>query len=383
MADELRRVRTQFIKRSNVALISQLLDDLLDDGVLNDGEKEAIVQGYSVIQDRAREVTSMVIKKGDDASWKMIAHLKERDLNLFTVLGLNTPLHPCSPAAASNQNKAPRQDGGANCSYPVTEASKKNRVALLITNIEFSNPSQNRGGARKDQENMERVLRWLHYDVVSHTNLTGKQIEEAVVDFAKHPKLKSTDSVVVIIMSHGKLGKVLGVGPQPDEFLLSEIYEQLSTKKCPALLDKPKIIVVQACRVDGPAHPGKAIYITASTAVHLILESIFTEQSGTVYVEDGTGEYIEDSLRSAHREKDFISLLSCTPDTVSYRHNREGSVLIQYITDVFEQHAKNDHIEELFRKVMQRFEESFGNDKYQMPTKERCSLARHFFFFPQ
>ncbi|KAM9801653.1 caspase a-like [Neosynchiropus ocellatus] len=384
MADELGRVRKTFISSSNRALLSQLLDDLLDDGVLNDGEKEAIEEGYSIIQDRARQLISIVIKKGDDASWKMIAHLKERDNNLFTVLGLKA--RPCTPAAASlnqNVNMAPWQDGDANCLYPVTEATRKNRVALLITNIEFSNPSNNRKGAKADQKNMEHMLRWLHYDVVSLTNLTGQQIEDAVVEFSKHPKLKSTDSVVVIIMSHGKLGKVLGVGPQPDEFLLSKVYEQLSTDKCPALLDKPKIIIIQACRVDGPKHKRKITYISTYSGAHLTLSSIFTEQSGTVYVEDGTDEYIEDALRSAHREKDFISLLSCTPDTASYRHPEEGSVLIQYLADVFAEHAKEDHIEELFRKVMQRFEVSFAKDKYQMPTKDRCSLARHFFFFPR
>lgn len=59
--------------------------------------------------------------------------------------------------------------------------------------------------------------------------------------------------MIVVLMSHGKLGAVLGVewkhdDENPDEFPVNSIYEHLGPEKCPALLDKPKIIIIQACR---------------------------------------------------------------------------------------------------------------------------------------
>lgn len=83
--------------------------------------------------------------------------------------------------------------------------------------------------------------------------MSPQAIEDAVVDFSKHPKLKDTDSVVVVIMSHGRLGVVAGVSTQSetfedDHFSLDNIYGRLGPKDCPALLNKPKIIIVQACR---------------------------------------------------------------------------------------------------------------------------------------
>lgn len=83
--------------------------------------------------------------------------------------------------------------------------------------------------------------------------VSSQAIEDAVVDFSKHPKLNDTDSVLVVIMSHGKLGVVVGVGTQSepfeeDHFSLDKIYEHLGPKGCPALLNKPKIIIIQACR---------------------------------------------------------------------------------------------------------------------------------------
>lgn len=85
----------------------------------------------------------------------------------------------------------------------------------------------------------------------------SQAIDDAILQFSKHPKLKETDSVIVVIMSHGKLGKVLGVDwkkgdEKPDEFLIGNIYKHLGSEKCPALLDKPKIIIIQACRGGDP-----------------------------------------------------------------------------------------------------------------------------------
>lgn len=83
-----------------------------------------------------------------------------------------------------------------------------------------------------------------------------QEIDEALMKFSKNPKLKETDSVFVVIMSHGKLGAVLGVNfrdEEPDEFPVDNIYKHLGTEKCPALLNKPKVIIIQACR-GGDSH---------------------------------------------------------------------------------------------------------------------------------
>uniref|UniRef100_A0A8C6SPL7 Caspase-1 n=1 Tax=Neogobius melanostomus TaxID=47308 RepID=A0A8C6SPL7_9GOBI len=231
--------------------------------------------------------------------------------------------------------------------YPVTSNSIKNRVALLITNITFAE-LKNRRGAEKDEENMEELLSTLGYEVVKHTNLTAKKMENALDDFSKHPKLKETDSVFVVISSHGQYGAVHGVNHKPDEpdvLKVDDIYDKLNAKSCPALVDKPKIIIIQACS-------GK--------------------ETGSVLVqadEVAVREIEEDVLRFTHKEKDFIALLSSTPRQSIYSRRFQNKLL-------------KDHIEELFRKVMKRFGEGKElPDRRQMPTKDRCTLTRLFFFF--
>ncbi|XP_049913667.1 uncharacterized protein LOC126398392 isoform X2 [Epinephelus moara] len=386
MADELARVRRKFVDKVSKVLIKQLLDDLLDDGVLNDGQKDSIVEEYSTTADKARVLIDTVKKKGDEASRKLIAHIHSRDSTLYSELGLSC-VQPAQPAAVrlSEQEWSITLNPATesfwmdkvkdNNVYPVDKKSIKNRVALLITNIKFTDEKLNRNGADKDEENMEKLLTALKYEVVKYTNLTGKAIDDAILKFSKHPKLKETDSVIVVIMSHGKLGKVLGVDwkkgdEKPDEFLIDNIYKHLGSEKCPALLDKPKIIIIQACRGE---EEGSAF----------VRDVVSDDASQSNLPPPADEDNLEaDTVKCVHKEKDFTALLSCTPDTVSYRQRDLGSFLIQYIVEVFNTFAHKDDIEELFRRVMQRFEKFSPRTKRQMPTKDRCTLIKRFYFFP-
>ncbi|XP_074498304.1 caspase a-like isoform X5 [Sebastes fasciatus] len=387
---ELARVRSKFVEKVSNPLLKDLLDDLLHDGVLNDGQKDSILEENTNRADKARSLIDTVKRKGDEASRKMIAHLHSRDLMLYSELGL-TCGEPAQPGpqmkAAGPQMKqewstvllpTPKEfwEKKLNDSevYPAAEKSIRNRVALLITNITFTDKRSNRNGAEKDEEDMEKLLTGLGYEVVKYTNLTGKEIDDAVIRFSKHPKLRETDSVVVVIMSHGKLGAVLGINwtkeKSDDVFPINNLHKHLGTENCPALLHKPKIIIIQACR---------------------------GEDKGSVLVKDGADQDVacddvlqpddmddieDDALEFVNKEKDFISLLSCTPDTVSYRDTVNGSLLIQYIVDVFFTFAHKEEIEKLFKKVMRRFEDFSIEYRRQMPTKDRVTLTKDFYFFP-
>ncbi|XP_030599707.1 caspase-1-A-like [Archocentrus centrarchus] len=394
-------VRTGFVDNVSKPVIKQLLDDLVEGGVLNDGESESVREDNGTRADMARDLIDIVRKKGDKASSKMITYIQRRDSSLYEKLGLldNQPAPEPLEQEPSKQ-EPPKQEEWSdtlkhtteqfwrgklrdNSIYPVTKEAFKNRVALLITNIKFTDATLNRNGAEKDQENMEKLLSALGYEVVKYTNLTGKEINEALIEFSKHPKLKETDSVVVVIMSHGKLGAVLGVDykktlsntEKQDEFPIDNIYKQLGPEKCRALLDKPKIIIIQACR----GEKAGAVLVSDSTKQDLVCDDVKQPSPSLPAEEEGLED---DTLRCVHKEKDFICLLSCTPDTVSYRQRDHGSILIQYIVQVFNTFAHEDDIEELFRKVMHRFEDFKTQNKRQMPTKDRCTLIRRFYFFP-
>uniref|UniRef100_A0A8C6SNK7 Caspase-1 n=1 Tax=Neogobius melanostomus TaxID=47308 RepID=A0A8C6SNK7_9GOBI len=328
-------------------MITQFLDNLLDEGVLKFEEKDKIIKANRTTAKKARDLIDKVMNKGDEV--RLILHLQMKDLPLYKHLCQTCDcviILCCSCTGDSWIIHIFR------CKYilkimwiyPVTLKSIKNRVALLITNITFAE-LKNRPGAEKDEENMEKLLSTLGYEVVKHTNLTAEVF------------LKETDSVFVVIMSHGQYGAVHGVNHKPkvpDVLKVDDIYDNLNAMGCPALVDKPKIIIIQACR-------GKE---TGS-----VLKCDSVEDDAVAY-----GVIKEDDSQYRHKEDDFLAFLSSTPHTVSYRHISQGSFLIQFTVDIFRANVLKHHIEDLFLKVCCVYR--------QMPTKDRCTLTQHFFLFP-
>lgn len=89
---ELGKVRSKLVGKMSRQVIKQLLDDLLKDGVLNDGEKDSILEENSTSSDMARCLIDMVKKKGQEASRKLFTHLQKRDPTLSAELELPSGL---------------------------------------------------------------------------------------------------------------------------------------------------------------------------------------------------------------------------------------------------------------------------------------------------
>uniref|UniRef100_A0A4W5RKW4 CARD domain-containing protein n=1 Tax=Hucho hucho TaxID=62062 RepID=A0A4W5RKW4_9TELE len=67
-AQQLHGVRTKFIEKASKVILDQLMDDLLEDKVLNDGEIEGIKEKYKQRADKARQLIDSVRRKGNIAS---------------------------------------------------------------------------------------------------------------------------------------------------------------------------------------------------------------------------------------------------------------------------------------------------------------------------
>ncbi|XP_042565931.1 caspase a-like [Clupea harengus] len=378
-AVKLTNVRTKFVEKVSAGVLKQLLDDLNEGRILNEEEMESVIEEHKARTDKARCLIDMVRKKGEKSSNKMIEYIKKRDENLYDELGFATAPTPLPQVAtpmpqvsvensdesfvsevlltSSEQFKSQKLQEGNGIYKPQDKPGRK-RLALLINNVKFDRESMLRRGAEKDEERMEFLLKELGYEVVKHRDLSGEEMDRAVRDFSKREEHATSDSTFVVIMSHGKRDAILGVhwdsgNPNPDVFHIDKMYNHLNTKGCPGLRNKPKVILIQACRggEDG----------------HVWMSDGMQDDSAAIESDD-----------MEHKEKDFISLLSCTPDTKSYRDVEKGTFFVQYLVEEFNTHAHKDHVEELFTKVMRRFEKF----PRQMVCKDRTTLSRHFYLFP-
>uniref|UniRef100_A0A667XMZ5 Caspase a n=1 Tax=Myripristis murdjan TaxID=586833 RepID=A0A667XMZ5_9TELE len=394
---QLFRARRMFVAKISTPVMADLLNDLLADRILNEREREWVFEEHLARADRASCLIDMVRRKGARASQEMITNLQNIDPLLHNVLFPTDKLVGqletsdmviikckifCLPFTCGMDSVIKMKYSSFSTkrstmkAYPVMPKSNRTRVALLINVRNFVNKKWIRKGSEKDDAAMATLLTALGYRVVrpetgEPRKYTGEDIDKAVKDFAQLPDLSQTDSVIVVIMSHGKKGAVYGsrgkaVNPneKDDLFPIDNIFEYLNAKNCPALRDKPKVIIINACRGGDSlifvieTNPGKCSHRPADT------------------------DALEEDDIKVHIEKDFIAFLSCTPGNVSWRHPFFGSPFIQYLVEVFNTFSHKDHLEELFTKVINRFDQGPTPAITQMPVKDRCSLSKHFYLFP-
>lgn len=82
-------------------------------------------------------------------------------------------------------------------------------------------------------------------------SVTSQGMEAALEDFSQHNEHKYSDSAFLIMMSHGGPEGIYGINLDENEddiFPVDKIFHYLGSENCPGLIDKPKIILIQACR---------------------------------------------------------------------------------------------------------------------------------------
>ncbi|XP_069729997.1 caspase-1-like isoform X2 [Phaenicophaeus curvirostris] len=392
MAEErLWNARKSFVARVSNAVISELLDDLLHQRVLNLEEADEVRAEHKVRADKARCLIENVLLKGSKASRIFITSLRNRDRNLAEHLRLLNDMGPPSVQPTSPDPEVPpelpassqgqqwirqcclgdyqrfRETLGDQI-YPIhLPQETRTRRALLICNIDFEHLSR-RNGAEVDVEGMTKLLEGLGYAVDVHLNLTSQEMATVMKDFANRKEHLTSDSTFLVFMSHGVRAGLCGTKSRDettDILSLDTIYKEFNNKHCQALLGKPKVVIIQSCR---GARVGSVMVSDSADAAMPTTSSSPTIPAG---LED-------DAVCEVHLESDFATFHSSTPDTVSWRSSVTGSLFIKCLIEQFQNHAWNSDIQELFRKVQY----SFGKFPRQLPAQERVTMLRKFYLFP-
>ncbi|KAG8590090.1 hypothetical protein GDO81_006630, partial [Engystomops pustulosus] len=265
-------VRPQLVKSCSSALIKDLLDDLLHENILSDLEVEYINEVFPARADRCRELIDTVKRKGDYSSNVLLQRIIDKDPKLGKELGLTEPVKPPLPVKETGQQET---NGIILCSeaeyrdittkekeiYPIREKRNRKRLALIICNIEFEDECiKYRKGANVDLEGMKKLLEELDYTVQCEVNLTAEAMRTTLKTFALKTEHKQSDSTFLVFMSHGERDIIYGtdctrelVNGQArvttNSVLHTDyIFETFNNFNCPGLRDKPKVIIIQACR---------------------------------------------------------------------------------------------------------------------------------------
>ncbi|XP_074072680.1 caspase-1-like isoform X2 [Macrotis lagotis] len=373
MADKiLKQKRRLFVESVDKGVINGLLDDLLEVKVLNQEQMEIVREENQTVRDKARVLIDAVICKGPKASQCLITSICVRDEHLADQLGLSSAPLAIQASTTDTLKLCSYEDFQklrkemAGKIYPVMEKETRTRLALIICNMEFDQLPK-RDGAQHDIKGMHELLQGLGYRVVVKENLTALEMESALQQFASHPEHLTSDSTFLVLMSHGVPGGICGKDYTEEArkiLPVDRIFQIFNTSNCPSLKDKPKIIILQACR-------GRNLGV------------VWVSDSGASFADNCTQDlniFESDALCKAHVEKDFIAFCSSTPYNVSWRNVKKGSLFIIQLIHNFRNYSWCCHLNDIFCKVQQSFETE--EERMQMPTIERATLTKPFYLFP-
>ncbi|KAJ8798083.1 hypothetical protein J1605_001574 [Eschrichtius robustus] len=355
-------------------LITGVLDDLVGKNVLKLEEEEKKKIYDAKLEDKARVLVDSMRQKRHEAGQIFVQTFLNIEKN-------STSIKAPEEIVTGPDESAETTDTLKLCSheeflklckeraeeiYPIKEIKSRTRLALIICNTEFDHlPLRN--GAAHDIMGMKGLLEGLGYSVDVEEKLTARDMESELCRFAAREEHKSSDSTFLVFMSHGILDGICGTmhsDEKPDVLPYDTIFRIFNNRNCLSLKDKPKVIIVQACR---GANRGE-LWVSDSPAALADSSSQSPENLE------------EDAIYKTHVEKDFIAFCSSTPHNVSWRDITKGSLFITQLITCFQKYSWRCHLEEVFRKVQKSFEKP--NVKAQMPTIERLSMTRYFYLFP-
>ncbi|XP_068707276.1 caspase-3-like isoform X2 [Montipora foliosa] len=231
-------------------------------------------------------------------------------------------------------------------------------IAVIINNKNFLRSSgmdrYPRNGTDVDRDALEKLLRYLKFDVRIYNDQTKADIRRVTKQMAT-TNHSGYDAFVFSILTHGEEGVLYGTDGTISIRDLTSVFKDATT-----LVGKPKIFFFQACQ-------------------------------GHEYMDgmDVTDAPQSDSKVSVPAEADFIYAYSTVPGYYSWRNSLNGSWFIQSLTKVFEENAAHMDILRMLTRVnalVSTYKSRTGD--YYSDSKRQVSsivsmLRKELYFFPE
>lgn len=332
--------------------IDKIISPLLEQNIFNDLMIEDI-KTEETNNKRTRKLLNDLCTRGPHAFEKFLNILRqtghhiafeillETDENSLSALNINERQEEKMDSSETDSTKviqdaqiiekvklATKWIQGPNC-YEIS--SKPRGLCLILNNYDFNNVKETRCGSERDVKMLNSVFDQLGYTVEVHTDKSAEDMMKLFEDFARRPEHYSLHSCIIIIMSHGT--KELLYGIDCEEVYLKNIFKLFNNENCPALIGRPKLFFIQACRGE-KYDPG------VSFPVYYNVRS--------------DGDLIPENKRSVTRGPTWTDML-ITYSTIegyeAFRDPNRGSWFIQMLIDVLMKRAWNTDLQEMLNDV--------------------------------
>lgn len=243
------------------------------------------------------------------------------------------------------------------------------RGQALIINVNEVHDKPPRRGTDIDRDNLHNLLKQLYFEVTVYNDqddLTALGIVNKLKAFAAKREHIIGDASILCLLSHGEEGYIFGTDGK--RIPLDEIFLLFDNHRCPALLNKPKVFFIQACR-------GGAL----DRGVKMPLDE----------TDGGPGPQ---SATSLVQHPSMSDMLICYPTMEGYfawRNRERGSWYIEAVVQVFMHYAKSEDICAMLNRVNELVSRKVSRcmqaemDRMSQMSEYKSSLRRpYLFFFP-
>ena len=202
------------------------------------------------------------------------------------------------------------------------EKHQRHGIALIVNNIKWEQKEfEDRDGAEKDGEALQKSLKDLNFKVIYKPNLKKQEmidiLQGLVLSKDEQPSdekiCPKDDSFICCVLSHGDEKGVYGVDA---EFLsVDNLCKIIEPDKCKELKNKPKIFFIQACRGDNACEPidgppdcskvprGADFYISYATDSGCVaLRHAFPERLSKALAEHSDVLSLDEIVMSVHKK---------------------------------------------------------------------------------
>jgi hypothetical protein len=102
-------------------------------------------------------------------------------------------------------------------------------------------------GTYVEMQRFRNIFYQLHFDVIMKQNLNYKEINSLLDELSKSPKLHEHSAIVFMIIAHGTKEKEF-MSFDEKRIKIDDLMNKFCNLNCPALVDKPRIYILNCCR---------------------------------------------------------------------------------------------------------------------------------------
>ena len=125
--------------------------------------------------------------------------------------------------------------------------ARKRGYCVIINNLDFDGRLKYRHGSKEEGEMLERLFQQLGFEVVQIYDAKRDQMIDTFEEYSKIGDQWMCDAFIGIVLTHGDVDNLVH-GSDGMVVEVAQLIDFFNNRRCPALIHKPKMFFIQACR---------------------------------------------------------------------------------------------------------------------------------------